>query len=61
MYLSNIISAVCSIAFGGFGDFLLIQYFLKHPEGMPVFTFAFILVALTGSSAWLFYYSIKRE
>lgn len=59
MDLGNIISAVFSIAFGGFGDFLLIQQFVNHPESMPVFTFTFILVALTSVSGWLFYYSIK--
>jgi len=55
----KIISAIFSIAFGGFGDFLLIQYFLSHPEYMPLPAFILILVCLTGSAGWLFYYSIK--
>lgn len=51
MNLGKIISVMFSIAFGGFGDFLLIQQFINHPESMPVFTFAFILVVLTSMSA----------
>jgi hypothetical protein len=59
MNLEKIVSAIFSIAFGGLGDYLIINFFLHHTEYMPLSTFILILISITGSAGWLFYYSVK--
>ena len=59
MTIEKLVSAIFSIALGGFGDFLLIKQFINHPEFMPLSAFILILIALTGSAGWLFRYSIR--